>query len=102
MKDGKIIQIGTPEDLVISPSDNYVKEFTKDIVRSKVLKAKSIMDDSSIDNSLEYKINENAIVDEFSSTIVKNDIKALVVDSNNKGIGTIDKNKVIDILMDKI
>ena len=102
MKDGKIIQIGTPEDLVISPSDNYVKEFTKDIVRSKVLKAKSIMDDSSIDNSLEYKINENAIVDEFSSTIVKKDIKALVVDSNNKGIGTIDKNKVIDILMDKI
>ncbi|MBD42194.1 MAG: ABC transporter ATP-binding protein [Pelagibacteraceae bacterium] len=102
MKDGKIIQIGTPEDLVISPSDNYVKEFTKDIVRSKVLKAKSIMDDSSIDNSLEYKINENAIVDEFSSTIVKKDIKALVVDSNNKGIGTIDKNKVTDILMDKI
>tara|TARA_B100000965_G_C19434461_1_gene687960 strand:- start:209 stop:955 length:747 start_codon:yes stop_codon:yes gene_type:complete len=101
MKDGKIIQIGTPEDLVISPSNNYVKEFTKDVIRSKVLTAKSIMDRSSIDNNLEYKINENAIVDDFSSKIIDNDIKALVVDSNNHGIGTIDKNKIIDILMNK-
>ena len=102
MKDGKIIQIGTPQDLVISPSNSYVKEFTKDIVRSKVLTAKSIMDSSSIDNNLEYKINENTIVDKFSSKIIDNNIKALVVDSNDQGIGTIDKNKVIDILMNKI
>jgi len=102
MKDGRIIQIGTPEDLVISPSNSYVKEFTKDIVRSKVLTAKSIMNNNNIDNNLEYKINENTIVDEFSSKIIDNDIKALVVDSNNKGIGTIDKNKVIEILMNKV
>ena len=101
MKDGKIIQIGTPEDLVISPSNNYVKEFTKDVVRSKVLTAKSIMDNNSIDNNLDYKINENSIVDDFSSTIIDNNIKALVVDSNNQGIGTIDKNMVINILMNK-
>ena len=101
MKDGKIIQIGTPEDLVLSPSNNYVKEFTKDIVRSKVLTAKSIMDKNSIDNSLEYRINENTIVDEFSSKIVDNNIKALVVNSNNQGIGTVDKNKVIEILMNR-
>jgi len=102
MKDGEIIQIGTPEDLVISPSNSYVKEFTKDIVRSKVLTAKSIMDDNAIDNNIEYKINENTIVDEFSSKIVDNNIKALVIDSNNQGIGTIDKNKVIKILMNRI
>ncbi len=101
MKDGKIIQIGAPEDLVISPLDNYVKEFTKDIIRSKVLTAKSIMDPNLIDNNLEYRINENSIVDEFSSKIVDDNIKGLVIDSNGKGIGTIDKNKVIDILMNK-
>ena len=101
MKDGKIIQIGTPQDLVISPSNNYVKEFTKDIVRSKVLTAKSIMDKNSIDNNLEYRINENTIVDEFSSKVIDNNIKALVVNSDNQGIGTIDKNKVIEILMNR-
>ena len=101
MKDGKIIQIGTPQDLVISPSNSYVKEFTKDIVRSKVLTAKSIMDKNSIDNNLEYRINENTIVDEFSSKVIDNNIKALVVNSNNQGIGTVDKNKVIEILMNR-
>jgi len=101
MKDGKIIQIGTPQDLVISPSNDYVKEFTKDIIRSKVLTAKSIMNKNSIDNNLEYRINENTIVDEFSSKVIDNNIKALVVNSNNQGIGTIDKNKVIEILMNR-
>ena len=101
MKDGKIIQIGTPQDLVISPSNSYVKEFTKDIVRSKVLTAKSIMDKNSIDNNLEYRINENTIVDEFSSKVIDNNIKALVVNYDNQGIGTIDKNKVIEILMNR-
>ena len=101
MKDGKIIQIGTPQDLVISPSNSYVKEFTKDIVRSKVLTAKSIMNKNSIDNNLEYRINENTIVDEFSSKVIDNNIKALVVNSNNQGIGTVDKNKVIEILMNR-
>ena len=102
MKDGKIIQIGTPEDLVISPSNSYVKEFTKDIVRSKVITAKSIMDKNSIDDNLKYRINENTIVDDFSSKVIDNNIKALVVNSNNQGIGTIDKNKVIEILMNRI
>ena len=101
MKDGKIIQIGTPQDLVISPSNSYVKEFTKDIIRSKVLTAKSIMNKNSIDNNLEYRINENTIVDEFSSKVIDNNIKALVVNSNNQGIGTVDKNKVIEILMNR-
>jgi len=102
MKDGKIIQIGTPEDLVISPSDDYVKEFTKDVIRSKVLTAKSVMDYNSIDNDLEYKIKENDLVEEFAAKIIDANIRALVIDSSGKGVGTIDKNKVIDILMNRI
>ena len=101
MKDGKIIQAGTPENLVISPSDNYVKEFTKNVVKAKVLTAKSIMNYNSIDNNLEFKIKESELVESFSSKIIDNNIKALVIDSKGKGIGTIDKNKVINILMNR-
>ena len=101
MKDGKIIQIGTPEDLVISPSNDYVKEFTKNIVKSKVLTAKSVMDYNKIDNNLEYKIDENDIVENFSPRIIDNNVNGLVVDSKGKGIGTIDKEKVINVLMNR-
>ncbi|WP_017000279.1 quaternary amine ABC transporter ATP-binding protein [Mammaliicoccus lentus] len=48
MKDGAIAQVGTPEEIVINPGNDYVKDFVKDIDRSKVLKVKHIMD--SVEN----------------------------------------------------
>ncbi len=43
MKDGAIIQIGTPEELVMHPATDYVAEFTRDAPRAKILTARSIM-----------------------------------------------------------
>ena len=43
MKDGAIIQIGTPEQLVLNPATDYVEEFTQGIPRAKVLSAGAIM-----------------------------------------------------------
>lgn len=43
MKDGEFVQIGTPEDVVAHPVDDYVKDFTLDVPRSKVLTAGAIM-----------------------------------------------------------
>ncbi len=43
MKDGEIIQIGTPEDLVNNPATSYVAEFTADVNRAKVLSARTLM-----------------------------------------------------------
>ncbi|BCG97811.1 quaternary amine ABC transporter ATP-binding protein [Mesorhizobium sp. 131-2-1] len=44
MKDGVIVQIGTPEDIVTNPVDDYVREFVKGISRLKLVKAHSIME----------------------------------------------------------
>ena len=43
MRDGKVIQIGTPEEIVMNPEDDYVADFVKGISRLEVVKAKSIM-----------------------------------------------------------
>jgi glycine betaine/proline transport system ATP-binding protein len=43
MKDGAFVQVGTPEEVVGSPVDDYVKDFTRDVPRSKVLTAQSAM-----------------------------------------------------------
>ena len=43
MKDGKIVQIGTPEEIITEPSDEYIEDFVKDIDRTKVMQAKNIM-----------------------------------------------------------
>lgn len=43
MRDGKIVQIGTPEEIMIHPADDYVERFTEDIDLAKVLTAQHIM-----------------------------------------------------------
>ena len=45
MRDGKIVQLGTPEELVGSPADEYVQNFVRDIPRSHVLTLRWIMRD---------------------------------------------------------
>lgn len=43
MKDGEIAQIGTPEQILSEPADDYVASFTSDVDRARVLKAESVM-----------------------------------------------------------
>ena len=101
MKDGLIIQVGTPEQLVINPSTNYVKEFTNDILRSKVLTASSIMEKISNKTNNYIKINEKSVVESFAADLIDNNKNALVVNDENKEVGIITKEKVIDILINR-
>ncbi len=73
MRDGMVIQVGTPEEIVMNPKDDYVADFVKGISRLEVVKAKSIM--KSIDQFVQesgaipneaLRMNEN---DDLSSLI---------------------------------
>jgi len=48
MRDGEIIQIGTPEDIITVPSDAYVREFVQDASPAKVLTAGTIMEQPNV------------------------------------------------------
>ena len=43
MRDGEIVQIGTPEEILMNPANKYVERFVEDVDRSKVLTAKNVM-----------------------------------------------------------
>ena len=43
MKDGRIVQLSTPEEMVLNPADDYVKEFTKNAPTHRILSASAIM-----------------------------------------------------------
>ncbi len=43
MKDGDIVQIGSPEDILVNPADDYVKAFVENVDRSNIVTAASIM-----------------------------------------------------------
>ena len=43
MRDGRFVQVGTPEEVVSAPADDYVRDFVRDVPRGHVLTARSIM-----------------------------------------------------------
>ncbi len=45
MRDGEIVQEGSPEEIVTLPADDYVTEFVQDVSRAKVIQARAIMQD---------------------------------------------------------
>jgi glycine betaine/proline transport system ATP-binding protein len=47
MKDGKMVQVGTPEEILTNPTNAYIEDFIKDIDKAKVLQAKHIMSKST-------------------------------------------------------
>ena len=87
---GKLVQVGTPEDIVMNPADEYVKAFVKDVNRSKVLKAKIIMipaNEFKPNGSNKIKVNEDDFLEEFLPNVVGRNVIVEVVDKkgNIKG-----------------
>src|SRR6186997_1385123 len=50
MRDGEIIQVGSPDEVVGAPADDYVRDFTSDVPRSHVLTLKWVMRDPNADD----------------------------------------------------
>ena len=88
---GKLVQVGTPEEIIMNPADDYVKAFVKDVNRAKVIKAKIIMkkpnEVSNIDKSNVIKVHEDQFIEEFLPQIVCSNSNCEVVDKtgNIKG-----------------
>ncbi|MGB7268754.1 MAG: betaine/proline/choline family ABC transporter ATP-binding protein [Albidovulum sp.] len=101
MKDGAIIQIGTPEDLVNNPATDYVAEFTSDVNRGKVLSAQSLMDPASDKVGGYTKVDAKAKIASFAADIVDSKHPFAVTDASGAIIGEITPRKVIDLLAGK-
>ena len=98
MKDGAVIQIGTPEELVINPATTYVAEFTRDVQRAKVVSARTLMDSPRADGNYAGRVAAQARVASFAADIVASDRPFAVVDEAGGVLGSIAPHKVVDLL----
>ncbi|MDC3054888.1 betaine/proline/choline family ABC transporter ATP-binding protein [Candidatus Pelagibacter sp.] len=97
MYEGLIVQVGTPEELITKPATDYVAEFTKDIPRSKLLNAESVMnneDKKLYDNTVDY----NEKIEKIASKVLKTEGSYSVIDENKKVIGSLSKKEIIKAL----
>ena len=90
---GKLVQVGTPVDIIMNPADDYVKAFVKDVNRTKVIKAKTIMkskeDVNGIDKNNLVKVKEDQFIEEFLPQVVCTNANCEVIDKTGKVKGYI-------------
>lgn len=96
MKDGEIIQIATPEELVMNPATEYVEEFTRHIPRSKVLTAGGMMTKGSTGTG--QPIRHSDLISDVGERIILAEASVPVIDDTGKVIGSIDRRAVAQVL----
>lgn len=101
MKDGAIIQIGTPEALVLHPASDYVAEFTRDIPRAKVLSARAIMVPLEGRRAPNARVSVHTKVEDLADTLLNVETDVSVVDEHGDIIGTVCRQAVLDVLVRK-
>jgi len=107
MRDGKVIQVGTPEEIVVSPADNYVADFVKGISRLKVVQAKSIMQpiesfeskNGKLSSGLE-RVDEYDLLSKLIETSASKDKPILVQNSSNETIGVISQSDLLKAVIE--
>ena len=102
MRDGMVIQIGTPEQIVMNPADNYVADFVKGISRLKVVEAKTIMKSKDQfekengplpSNAIEMK--ENDLLTNLIEKSVSNNAPIIIKDNSGNLIGAISQKDLL-------
>ena len=96
MRDGKVIQVGTPEEIVMKPEDDYVADFVKGISRLEVVKANSIMtplDEYSKKNGDipqdAIRMNEGDVLSSLIENSVSSDIPIVITNRSGQDVGVI-------------
>jgi len=96
MKDGIIEQLDTPANIVLNPATEYVKKFTEEVPREKVLKIEAVMEPMSDNKNLsDLKVSKDAIIETVAEKILSQEKPVAVTDSNKKVVGIVKPSKVI-------
>ncbi len=108
MKDGEISQVGTPEEIVANPVDQYVKDFCEDVPKYKVLSAGKVMRKECSDESKNLFldktkcIDENAKIESLIDQICEDDTAYPIISTNSgELVGEIDRTIVMKSMKSK-
>ncbi len=94
MKDGAFDQVGTPEEIVGNPATDYVREFTTDVPRAKVLRVQSV---TKSGQSGPRSIRHDALLEEVIPLLLGSNDEVGVTDDHGASIGVVDRGAVARI-----
>ena len=100
MKDGRFVQVGTPEEVVAHPANDYVADFTRDVPRTHVLTVRAIMRRG--DGAAEYAgdVAASTIVQDLLPLVAEERRPFRVVDDGAQ-IGVVDRSAVLAAMIEE-
>ena len=99
MKDGIIEQLDTPANIVLNPATEYVRKFTEEVPREKVLKIESVMD--PVDEKAELsdlQVSKDAIIETVAEEVLSQQKPVAVLDDDGKIVGLLNCSTILHIL----
>ena len=103
MKDGVIEQLDTPANIVLDPATEYVRKFTEEVPREKVLRIDAVMD--PVDPAAfvsapvsDIQVPSGAMIETVAESVLNTNKPVSVVDNTGKVVGTVHASKVVSIL----
>ena len=102
MKDGIIEQLDPHDKIVLNPATEYVRKFTEDVPREKVLKIESVMDSLKKSEKLsDLKVPYDALIEDVAEDVLSQSKPVGVLDGNQKVVGVVHSSKVLSVLFGK-
>jgi glycine betaine/proline transport system ATP-binding protein len=97
MKDGSFDQVGTPEEIITNPATDYVREFTNDVPRAKVLSVRSVaIPGSPVSGG--RTVESSAKIEAVIPMLLERDEAISIVDKHGQTIGIVNRDSVAAML----
>jgi glycine betaine/proline transport system ATP-binding protein len=99
MRDGEIVQVGTPDEVVAAPADDYVRDFVSDVPRSHVLTLKWVMRDPEGANTMDGPVLQaDQIVRDAARVVLDHHGPCRVADGE-KIVGVVDDEDILRVVV---
>jgi glycine betaine/proline transport system ATP-binding protein len=100
MRDGEMVQVGAPDEVVGAPADDYVRDFTSEVPRSHVLTLKWVMREPRPDDSMDGPVMKaETIVRQAAKAALASDHPVRVVNGNDEVIGIVDDDAILRVVV---
>ena len=99
MRDGRFVQVGTPQEVVTEPADDYVRNFVRDIPRSHVVPVESVMSSPNEANgTVAGEVVEGTKVRDVVALLADSDLPVAVVDATGARIGVVTRADALGVI----
>ena len=98
MFEGRIVQLGTAEELVTNPATDYVRAFTRDIPKAKLLTVASVMGPPDNGHGDGPVVKNDQLIGDVAGLVIGQDKPVSVIDASGNPVGSLTRRQVVDVL----